>query len=44
MKNNGNNVDAEEEVNLLLTNQLRYMLMANAATHEFSQLNMVLRG
>jgi flagellar basal-body rod protein FlgB len=43
-KNNGNNVDAEQEVNLLLTNQLRYMLLANAATHEFSQLNMVLRG
>jgi flagellar basal-body rod protein FlgB len=43
-KNNGNNVDPEEEVNLLLTNQLRYMLLANSTTFEFSQLNMVLRG
>jgi len=43
-KNNGNNVDAEEEFTLALQNQLRYMLLANAATFEFSQLNMVLRG
>ena len=42
--NNGNNVNAEEEFNLLLKNQLRYMMMANAATFEFSQVNMVLRG
>jgi flagellar basal-body rod protein FlgB len=41
---NGNNVNAEEEFNLALENQLRYMLMANAATFEFSQVNMVLRG
>jgi flagellar basal-body rod protein FlgB len=41
---NGNNVNAEEEFNLALENQLRYMLMANAATFEFSQINMVLRG
>ena len=43
-KNNGNNVDAEEEFNLALQNQLRYMLLANAATFEFSQVNMILRG
>ncbi|GHU66398.1 flagellar basal body rod protein FlgB [Spirochaetia bacterium] len=41
---NGNNVNAEEEFNLALENQLRYMLMANSATFEFSQINMVLRG
>jgi flagellar basal-body rod protein FlgB len=42
--NNGNNVDQEEEFNLLLKNQLRYMLLAQMATFEFSQVNMVLRG
>ena len=44
MDNNGNNVDQEEEFNLLLKNQLRYMLLAQMATFEFSQVNMVLRG
>ena len=43
-KNNGNNVDAEEEFNLLLKNQLRYMLLSNSTTFEFGQINMVLRG
>ena len=42
--NNGNNVSPEEEFNLILKNQLRYMMMAQAATFEFSQVNMVLRG
>jgi flagellar basal-body rod protein FlgB len=42
--NNGNNVNPEEEFNQALKNQLRYMLLANAATFEFSQVNMVLRG
>ena len=42
--NNGNNVDAEEEFNLLLKNQLRYMLMAQSANFEFGQINLVLRG
>ena len=42
--NNGNNVDPEAEFNLLLKNQLRYMLLAQMATFEFSQVNMVLRG
>ena len=41
--NNGNNVDAEEELTLAMTNQLRYMLMANAANFEFSQVFLVLR-
>ena len=42
--NNGNNVDPEEEFNLVLKNQMRYMLLTQAATFEFSQVNMVLRG
>jgi flagellar basal-body rod protein FlgB len=42
--NNGNNVSPEEEFNLVLKNQLRYMLLAQATTCEFSQVNMVLRG
>ena len=42
--NNGNNVDAEEEFNLILKNQLRYMLLAQMATFEYSQVNMILRG
>ena len=43
-KNNGNNVDPEEEFNIILKNQLRYMLLSQMATFEFSQVNMVLRG
>jgi flagellar basal-body rod protein FlgB len=42
--NNGNNVDAEEEFNLLLKNQLRYMLLSQSTSFEFGQVNMVLRG
>ena len=42
--NNGNNVSPEEEFNLLLKNQLRYMLLSQMATFEFSQMNLVLRG
>jgi flagellar basal-body rod protein FlgB len=42
--NNGNNVDAEEEFNLLLKNQLRYMLLSGMATFEFGQVSLVLRG
>ena len=42
--NNGNNVEAEEEFNLLLKNQLRYMLMAQSANFEFGQISMILRG
>ena len=40
---NGNNVDPEEEFNLLLKNQMRYMLLSQMATFEFSQVNLVLR-
>jgi len=42
-KNNGNNVDAEQEFMDALTNQLRYTLMTEAAAFEFEQINMVLR-
>ena len=42
--NNGNNVSPEEEFNLVLKNQLRYIMLSQATTFEFSQLNMVLRG
>jgi flagellar basal-body rod protein FlgB len=41
--NNGNNVDAEQEVMRLLQNQMTYMLLAQAETFEFSQVNTVLR-
>jgi flagellar basal-body rod protein FlgB len=42
--NNGNNVSPEEEFNLILKNQLRYTLLSQMTTFEFSQVNMVLRG
>lgn len=42
-KNNGNNVDAEEEMNLALQNQMMYTLLAQATTFEFGQVNLVLR-
>lgn len=42
-KNNGNNVDSEQEIMAGLENQLLYTLMAQAQTFEFSQINMVLR-
>jgi flagellar basal-body rod protein FlgB len=42
-KNNGNNVDAEQEVQRLVENQLMYYLLSQAAAFEFSQVNSVLR-
>ncbi|HOJ98302.1 MAG TPA: flagellar basal body rod protein FlgB [Termitinemataceae bacterium] len=42
-KNNGNNVDPEEEMMLALQNQLMYTLMAQAQTFQFGQINLVLR-
>lgn len=42
-KNNGNNVNAEEEFNQSLLNQLRYTLMTQAAAYEFNQVSQVLR-
>jgi flagellar basal-body rod protein FlgB len=43
-KNNGNNVDAEQEMMDSLTNQLSYTLQAQAMNYEFNQVNLVLRG
>jgi flagellar basal-body rod protein FlgB len=42
-KNNGNNVDIEQESMNLLNNQLLYTLMSDAVRAKFSQLNLVLR-
>lgn len=42
-KNNGNNVDLEEELMTAQQNQMMYNLMAQAAANEFNQLNIVLR-
>jgi flagellar basal-body rod protein FlgB len=42
-KNNGNNVDIEQESMELLNNQLLYTLMSDALRAKFSQLNLVLR-
>ena len=42
-KNNGNNVDIEEEMMLSMQNQLNYQLMTLSVSNQFSQINMVLR-
>jgi flagellar basal-body rod protein FlgB len=42
-KNNGNNVDAEQEFMDAMQNQLRYTLMTQAAAFEFNQVNQVLK-
>jgi flagellar basal-body rod protein FlgB len=42
-KNNGNNVDAEQEMMDSLTNQLSYTLQAQAINFEYNQVNLVLR-
>jgi flagellar basal-body rod protein FlgB len=42
-RNNGNNVDPEQEIMLALENQMAYTLLAQAETFEFSQVNLVLR-
>lgn len=42
-KNNGNNVDPEQEMMDSLTNQLEYTLMVQAESYEFNQVNSVLR-
>jgi flagellar basal-body rod protein FlgB len=42
-KNNGNNVDPDQEIMLALQNQMAYTLMAQSQTFEFSQINLVLR-
>jgi len=43
-KNNGNNVDAEQEMMDSLTNQLSYTLQAQSINFEFNQVSLVLRG
>lgn len=42
-KNNGNNVDLQEELMEAEQNQMMYSLMVQAASNEFNQLNIVLR-
>ena len=42
-KNNGNNVDLQQELMEAEQNQMQYSLMAQAATNDFNQLNIVLR-
>ncbi len=42
-KNNGNNVDIEEESMNLLNNSLMYNLMIESLNAQFGQLNLVLR-
>ncbi len=42
-KNNGNNVDVEEEMMNALHNQLNYNLMVDALSSQFRQINLVLR-
>jgi len=43
-KNNGNNVDAEQEMMDSLSNQLSYTLQAQAVSYEYNQVSLVLRG
>jgi len=42
--NNGNNVDPEQEFMLALENQMKYMLLADSANFEFSQVSRAIRG
>jgi len=43
-RNDGNNVDPEQEFTLSLQTRMTYMLLANAASFEFGQVSRVLRG
>jgi flagellar basal-body rod protein FlgB len=43
-KSNGNNVDAEQEFQLLVENQMKYMLLTESASFQFGEINSVLRG
>ncbi|MDR0386695.1 MAG: flagellar basal body rod protein FlgB [Treponema sp.] len=42
-RNNGNNVDPEQEVMLALENQMMYTLMAQSQAFEFAQIELALR-
>ncbi|MDC7220169.1 MAG: flagellar basal body rod protein FlgB [Spirochaetales bacterium] len=43
VKNNGNNVDIEVEEMHALKNQMRYELIMETVTHEFSLVNLVIK-
>ncbi len=43
-KNNGNNVDIEEETSKAVAAQLSYNMMVQSVTGEFNNVNLVLRG
>lgn len=43
MRNDGNNVDMEDESMKIARNQLRYSLMANRVGRQFSHLNQLMR-
>ncbi|MDR1095293.1 MAG: flagellar basal body rod protein FlgB [Spirochaetaceae bacterium] len=43
VKANGNNVDAEQEVQLLVQNQMKYNLLAQAVAFEFNEAASVMR-
>lgn len=42
-KNNGNNVDPEQEMMDAVKNQMRYNLLVQAVSNEFQKVNIVLR-
>lgn len=42
-KNNGNNVDVEQEMMNALHNQLSYTVLVDAVSNQFRQVNLVLR-
>jgi flagellar basal-body rod protein FlgB len=42
-RNNGNNVDAEQEFMLALENQMMYTLLSQSAAFEFGQISSALR-
>jgi flagellar basal-body rod protein FlgB len=42
-KNNGNNVDAEQETQLKVQNELMYQLLSTAENFQFTQISTVLR-
>lgn len=41
--NNGNNVDAEQEIMSAVQNQMRYNLMTHGVTSQFQQINYAIR-
>lgn len=43
MRNDGNNVDPEKEVQDMLKNQLRYQAMSQSVSHNFRLLQVVMR-